>query len=230
MQAVFFDASGVLYRRRRRYRHLLAFLRRHGLPAPSPAELQGIRARIRRHEPAAAAGRDARYDVFLVALGVSDPAQQAEGRRVLTLEASEITLFPGVADTLRTLKARGFKLGVITNTMTPSLEKRRWLENSGIDVPFDSFIASCEAGVAKPNPRIYEVALAQCRVSPGASLFVGHDAIELAGARAAGMKTVAFGGAADVAADEHIARFAELLEFPDLQAPSRAGEVEHHES
>ncbi|MBI4291692.1 MAG: HAD family hydrolase [Betaproteobacteria bacterium] len=222
MQAVFLDACGVLYRRQRRYRYLLAFLRRRRLPVPTPAELQGIRERIKRQVPAA--DRDARYDAFLLALSVSDPASRADGRRVLWQEAGEISLFPEVPETLRTLKARGFKLGVITNTTRTSLQKRRWLENSGIDVPFDSFIASCEVGVAKPHQRIYELALAQCQVSPGASLFVGHEETELMGARAVGMKTIAFGSAAE-AGDEYIARFAELLELPYLQSPSRAGSV-----
>jgi len=221
MQAVFLDACGVLYRRQRHYHHLLTFLQREGLPTPSPAELQRIRAQVKEQEPAA--GRDAKYDIFLTALGVTEPARLAEGRQVLAQEAAEITLFPGVADTLRTLKTRGFKLGVITNTSAPSLEKRRWLENCGIDVAFDSFIASCEIGVAKPHPRIYQAALAECRVSTSASLFVGHEAAELMGARAVGLKTIAVGSPAYAGADEFIDRFAELLTLPYLQTPSLPG-------
>lgn len=225
MQAVFMDACGVLYRRQRRYSHLLTFLQRQRLPAPSPDELRWIRARIKKQQPSD--DRDARYDAFLIALGVSDPARQAEGRRVLAQEAGDITLYPDVAETLRTLKARGFKLGVITNTTTSSLEKRRWLEASGIDVAFDGFVASCEIGVAKPHPRIYAAALEQCQVSPEASLFVGHEESELTGARAVGFKTVAFGSAAE-AADVYIARFSELLEFRYLQKPSPALEYARH--
>lgn len=217
MQALFLDACGVLYYRPRRYRHLLAFLQRQGLPTATPAELQRIRA----HAKPAVASREAKYDAFLAALGVHDPQLRIEGRRVLAQEAAEIALFPAVADTLRILKARGFKLGVITNTATPGREKRQWLEHSGIDVRFDSFVASCDVGVDKPHPRIYELALAECGVAPGASLFVGHDPIELAGARRVGMRTVAFAAAIDAAADESITGFGDLLDLPYLQAPSR---------
>lgn len=219
MQAIFFDANGVLYYRPRRYLHLLAFLARHHLPTPTPAELQRRRAETR----PAAAGREAKYDAFLVALGAGDPALRAAGRRVLQQEAAAIALFPGVAPTLRTLKARGLRLGVITNTATPGAEKRRWLADAGIDVWFDSFVASCEVGVEKPQPRIYELALAECGVAADAALFVGHEASELAGARRVGLRTVAFGGSAEAAqaADEVIAGFAELLDLPCLQAPSR---------
>lgn len=218
MQAVFFDANGVLYYRPRRYLHLLAFLARHRLPTPTPAELQRLRAEVR----PAAASREAKYDAFLAALGAGDPALREAGRRVLQQEAAAIALFPGVAATLRALKTRGLKLGVITNTATPGAEKRRWLAEAGIDVWFDSFVASCEVGVDKPQPLIYQLALEECGVAPAAALFVGHEAGELAGARRVGLRTVAFGGTAEaaLAADEVIDDFAELLALPSLQPRS----------
>lgn len=220
MQALFLDACGVLYYRPRRYRHLLAFLQGQGLPTPTPAELQRLRARAK----PPAASREAKYDAFLAALGIDDPQLRAEGRHVLVQEAAEIALFPAVAATLRTLKGRGFKLGVITNTATPGCEKRRWLEQSGIDVRFDCFVASCEAGVEKPHPRIYELALAECGVHPGESLFVGHEASELDGARRVGLRTVAFAPPGELEADDSIAGLADLLALPYLQAPTRPPE------
>lgn len=217
MQALFLDACGVLYYRPRRYRHLLAFLQGHGLPTPTPDELQAIRARTK----PPAASREAKYDAFLAALGVNDPPLRTEGRRVLVQEAAEIALFPAVADTLRILKGRGFKLGVITNTATPGREKRQWLAHSGIDVDFDCFVASCDAGVEKPHPRIYQLALAECGVHPGESLFVGHAASELDGARRVGLRTVAFAPPGELAADDSIGSFDALLALPYLQMPSR---------
>ncbi len=229
MKAVFLDAGGVLYRRERHYRHLLAFLGRQQLPLPSPSELRRIRAEIKSQRPGAS--RSVRHDAFLAVLGVFDldPVRQAEGRRVLAQESAEITLFPGVAETLRALAARGFKLGVITNTTTPTAQKRRWLQSCGVDVPWDSFVSSCEVGVAKPHPRIYEIALAQCAVAPAEGVFVGHDATELAGARAVGLKTVGFDCGADARADDFIVEFADLLELPYLRNGSvrRSNETRH---
>lgn len=222
MKAVFMDASGVLYCRQRDYRFLRAFLQSAQLPAPSADELQRLRNSVKRQD-GTDASREDRYAAFLAALGVTQPRLQAEGVQVLVREAAEITLFPGVAATLRTLKARGFKLGVITNTVTPGREKQRWLARCGIDVEFDGFVASCDVGVAKPHPRIYLAALAECGVTPGEAVFVGHAADELDGAHAVGLRTVACAGEPGAWADDRIAQFAGLLTLPYLQAPDAMG-------
>lgn len=216
MKAVFFDAEGVLYWRERRYRYFGAFLQRRQLPVPALEDLQRLRAEIRQRLPGAT--REERYDALLTALGVTNLAGLEQGRRVLAREAAAITLFPGVAATLRTLKARGFKLGVITNTATPTAEKKRRLQSRGVDVAWDAFVSSCEVGVAKPHARIYEVALEQCAAAANDSVFIGHEAMELAGARAVGLRTVAFACSADVRADDRIAQFPELLDLAYLRA------------
>jgi hypothetical protein len=43
--------------------------------------------------------------------------------------------------------------------------------------------------------------------------FIGHDTVELCGARKAGLKTVAFNYDADAQADAYLERFDELLWF-----------------
>jgi FMN phosphatase YigB (HAD superfamily) len=91
-----------------------------------------------------------------------------------------------------------------------------------LDVAWDTFIASCEVGVAKPNPRIYHLALNSCHVAPDEAVFVGHDATELVGARRIGLRTVAFAYDADVQADDYITQFPDLLLLPYLQTPSEA--------
>lgn len=227
MQAVLMDAGGVLYRRARTYRHLRSFLQQEQLPAPPADDLQRLRNTVQ-HRLGAGADRDERYSAFLVALGVGDPGRRAEGLRVLVREAGEITLLPDVAATLRELKARGFKLGVITNTATPGPEKQSWLVRCGIDVAFDSFIASCDFGAAKPDPRIYRAALADCGIGAADGVFVGHAADELQGARAVGLYTVACAPDPDAWGDERIERFAALLDLPCLKTPTQEAAPRAH--
>lgn len=129
----------------------------------------------------------------------------------------DISILPGVVETLATLKGCGFKLGVITNTRTPGPVKRRWLDERGVRVPWDCFASSFEVGVEKPHPRIYQIALEQCSVSPAESLLFGHNTGELAGARGVGMMTAAFACPDKDGADFHIQQFADLLAIPFLR-------------
>ena len=56
---------------------------------------------------------------------------------------------------------------------------------------FDATVFSCDVGVSKPDPRIYEIACEQLEVEPADCLFVGDGANdELPGAERAGMTAV----------------------------------------
>ena len=91
--------------------------------------------------------------------------------------------------TLRTLKAAGKTLGIVTNGPTEwQLAKVRGL---GFDGFFDVVLVSEAEGVQKPDPRIFQRALERCAAAPGEAMFVGdHPQIDVDGARAAGMLAV----------------------------------------
>ncbi len=55
---------------------------------------------------------------------------------------------------------------------------------------FDSVTISCEEGFMKPDPRIYQVALARAGVAPDQALFVDDTLANLAGAQHVGMQTL----------------------------------------
>ena len=96
-------------------------------------------------------------------------------------------LYPDTAECLRTL-GKKYKLGIIANQI-PGAEKR--LENMGIRQYFDVFVASAEEGVAKPDPRIFSIALARAGCTPDQAVMIG-DRIDndIAPAKQMGMKTV----------------------------------------
>lgn len=91
-------------------------------------------------------------------------------------------------DALATLEALRphYKLGLVTNG--PSRTQRPKIEQFGLGAFLDVLIVSEEAGVAKPDPAIFRLALEQLDVTPAQALYVG-DSLEfdLPGAAAAGM-------------------------------------------
>ncbi|MBN2499700.1 MAG: HAD family hydrolase [Anaerolineales bacterium] len=146
--------------------------------------------------------------------GVTQPEQIARGLSILDDEDNDVHFFAGVSQTLKTLKQKGYLLGIITDTANPVYIKLNWFEKNGMGAVWDSIISSHEIGMRKPCPAIYHAALRQLGLRPGQSVFVGHKASELAGARAVGMKTVAFNFDPEAQADFYIERFADLLTIP----------------
>lgn len=92
-------------------------------------------------------------------------------------------LFPETVGVLAFLKARGYRLGVISDTF-PSLEES--LKALGIAGSFDSFTASSIVGAGKPDPRILNAALESLGVRSGESIFVDDCKEEADGAREQG--------------------------------------------
>jgi putative hydrolase of the HAD superfamily len=92
---------------------------------------------------------------------------------------------------LESLRARGLKLALVSNTGSPEWLLRPVLERQGIVERVDAIVLSSEVGKRKPHPAIFERALAELGVEPGEALFVGDrlDA-DVLGASRVGMKTV----------------------------------------
>jgi HAD superfamily hydrolase (TIGR01509 family) len=63
-----------------------------------------------------------------------------------------------------------------------------------VDRSFDVVVASCEAGVMKPERRIYEICLERLGTPAAATLFVDDREDNLRGAREVGIRTLHFTG------------------------------------
>jgi putative hydrolase of the HAD superfamily len=95
---------------------------------------------------------------------------------------------PGAVETLRELRERGYRLGLIT---VCSQDVPEVWSKTPFDGLFDATIFSCEVGLRKPDPEIYRLACDRLGVEPEAALFVGDGANdELAGAERVGMQAV----------------------------------------
>jgi putative hydrolase of the HAD superfamily len=119
--------------------------------------------------------------VFLEALGADvDPAPFAP-----TYVASlEFEPAHNAKEALEALAARGLALGVVSNW---DCTLPRHLETLGLARFFAAVVTSAEAGVAKPDPRIFAAALERLGTAPERTIHVGDGRSDELGAAAAGI-------------------------------------------
>ena len=130
-------------------------------------------------------------------------------------------LFPDAGQTLSELRARGRKLGLITNGSVRM--QRAKLQCLGLTSAFDAVLVSDEEGISKPDPRIFLRALERLGTAPDRAVFVGdHPDVDVAGARRAGMKAVWRRDAGVTDAVDADAVIDELSELLDLMEGKRA--------
>jgi putative hydrolase of the HAD superfamily len=92
---------------------------------------------------------------------------------------------------LEALRARGLKLGLVSNAFDPGWLLHRDLAQMGLDQRLDFSVFSSEVGMRKPHPAIFERALEVLDVEPERALFVGDRLYEdVRGAAEVGMTTV----------------------------------------
>ena len=103
--------------------------------------------------------------------------------------------YPGIREVLEKLSGRD-RLGIISDTW-PSIEQQ--LEYIGVSRYFSFMTFSCYVGVFKPDPRMYQDALAKSGVSAEETAFVDDSVPNLEGAAALGIFPVLI--AANPAAD-----------------------------
>ncbi len=214
LQAVLFDAGDILYRRPDKGSAFKAFLEELAPVATNEvaAEKEVLTQQAYRGE----IDQDEFWEGQLRLLGIDQPELIARGKQALQEDNNRLVFMEGVQETLMALKARGYLLGIVTDTANPMHVKLRWFENGGIGNVWDAIISSKEVGARKPDPQIYEAALKQLGTPPERAVFVGHKVSELEGACAVGMQTIAFNYEANARADYFIENFCDLLELPIL--------------
>jgi putative hydrolase of the HAD superfamily len=91
-------------------------------------------------------------------------------------------------DFLRSLRSRR-KTGLISNAWD---DLRAYIAEKQFGDAFDAMIISAEAGMVKPKPGIFHMALDQLGVKPNEAVFVDDFIENVEGARAVGMKAIHF--------------------------------------
>ena len=99
-------------------------------------------------------------------------------------------LFKGTMELLEYLKPK-YKLHIITNGFEEVQHKK--LKNSNIESYFDVVVTSEMAGVKKPNPIIFDLALKLASAVPDESVMIGDSyEADIEGANNAGMQSIFF--------------------------------------
>lgn len=204
------------------------------LAATSGVDLADYRVARQQTVPDATTGRlataEARARAILAHLG--RPVGDGLVERLAEIERatrwSGVRLYPTTLPTLRALRERGYRLGLVSDCT--AVMGRPIPEQFGLLPLLDAVALSYEVGHAKPSPAIFHAATDALGVEPASCLFVGDGGSdELNGARALGMTTVridqegAWARSASPAPSAFVVvRLDEVLELPPL-APGRPG-------
>lgn len=152
---------------------------------------------------------------FLRGLGIADESLIAGAHDVFRRDwFARLVLHDDAPATLEALRPH-YKLGLVTNG--PSRTQRPKIEQFGLGAYLDVLIVSEEAGVAKPDPAIFRLALAQLGAAPEQALYVG-DSLEfdLPGAAAAGMPFIWMNPRAEVLPADLPRPLAEITRLTEL--------------
>jgi putative hydrolase of the HAD superfamily len=134
-----------------------------------------------RDEATLAAFRDECVGIFLRELAAPLGPREFAGA---FLAALVFRPAKGAVEALATVRSRGPKLAVVSN-WDCSLPER--LDELGLLEHFDAVVTSAEAGVPKPEPRAFLLALERLGASASRALHVGDEEADERGAHAAGM-------------------------------------------
>lgn len=91
-------------------------------------------------------------------------------------------------DYLRALRGK-YKTGLISNAWG---DLRDFIVREKFDDAFDKMIISAEVGAAKPEPKIFQIALEQLGVRPNEAVFVDDFLINIEGCEKVGIKGIHF--------------------------------------
>jgi len=122
-------------------------------------------------------------------------------------------LYPHVADDLRALHAKGFRLGVCTNKQQGLTEQI--LQTLGLDVLFAAVVGADAVPACKPDPEHLFATARRMGLNHGDYAYVGDSRVDQATAAAAGVPFYAVswgtGAALQVPASQRLARVLDLL-------------------
>jgi HAD superfamily hydrolase (TIGR01662 family) len=203
LRAIFFDAGNTLIYPR--YEQLAGDLAAQGFPATAENFFAAERAGKARLDqwlwPQIRKGEVPRtidqyyWGEYLSALMQQIHAPEAERGALMLRVANGFKdsqtwsrVLPETPPYLDTLRARGYLLGVISNSNGTMEELLNQLD---LARHFNFMLDSAVVGVEKPHPEIFRLALDSARVAPAEALFVGDTySTDMGGAQLAGLHGV----------------------------------------
>lgn len=197
LETVFLDAGGVLLYPN--WDRVSVALRQHGvdvdphaLAAAEPLAKRRLDVPRTIHSTTDASRGWLYFDLVLESAGIA--RSEATTAALVSLHAYHTTnnlwehVPEGVISVLAALVERNLRLVVVSNANGTLREHMRRL---ALDCYFTAILDSCEEGIEKPDPRIFERALKKSGADPASTIHVGDlYEVDVAGARAAGLRPV----------------------------------------
>ncbi len=194
---VFFDAGGVLVELPNAGRVVKEALQSLGCTIPDEeilrAALQASRNEMEKAGPIdllwPPRAEDDQALAGAIVLGklLGLPPERAWYLRDTCYLMHNLHVYQDAAISLQQLAAAGYAIGLISNA-PPSLRGK--LHLFGLSSYLDPIVISSEAGIAKPNPEIYHLALRRWGGDAVDALFVDDLSENISGARAVGMQAL----------------------------------------
>jgi HAD superfamily hydrolase (TIGR01549 family) len=135
--------------------------------------------------------REKRFGILLAKYGITASSEKLRDVAVLyrSKYQSSRRAVPGAKELLHLLRNRGLKTAIISNNLVD--EQMDKLQHIGLMNLLDSLTISEEAGFAKPDSRIFQIALDRLYCKPEEAVMIG-DAWEndILGARNAGIASI----------------------------------------
>lgn len=190
LDAVTIDAFGTLVVLDDPTERLRTALAEHGIERSAAEIAHAFRAEATHYRPRSLRGRDAaslaslRLECVGVFLAHAGAGLDPETFIPAFMGAIRFRAADGAREAVAALRASGLELACIANW---DISLRDHLERLELDGSFGEILSSAEAGVEKPDPGIFRLALSRLGVPPARALHIGDDPVDEEGARAAGL-------------------------------------------
>jgi putative hydrolase of the HAD superfamily len=204
-KAVFLDALGTLVELEPPWVGLRAAL---GDGIPEAQLVSGVRAEMAYYKAHSHEGRDPESlaDLRRRSAELLSRELGTEVSVETLVESIRFAPYPDAVPALTQLRSRGLKLVCVSNWDCSLGEV---LERCGLAAHLDGAVSSAEAGARKPDPAIFEAALALAGCSADEAVHVGDTREEdVEGAEAAGIRALLLDreGGGDIASLEEVAQ------------------------
>lgn len=225
VRALLLDAGGVLVRPR--FERVAESLRARGVES-DPSALASAEALAKKdvdRPPAPGFATDAErgwhyFNLVLAHAGIPRSAATDAALEELRAWHDRQNLWedvpPGVRESVERFRSAGLRLAVVSNS---NGTLRSLLDRLGLLAAFEVVLDSAVEGVEKPDPRLFQRALAGLGVAPAAAVHVGDIYhVDVVGARAAGIRPVLL-DEAGLYPDADCPRVRSLVELADHLTP-----------
>jgi putative hydrolase of the HAD superfamily len=218
-ETVLLDAGGVLLDLDYAYVKRLLEARRHEATEDALERAEAIaRTAVDSYVRGGGSSGEAWRDYFRVLFGQvgAPPSLHEEMIDALWEAHQRVGLWTvpvrGAVEVVSRLREMGFRLGVVSNAEG---RVERDLESAGFAGLLDTVVDSHVVGVAKPDPRIFAIALERLGARAETAVFVGDvPAVDVVGARAAGIAPLLL-DRHDLYTAVDAPRLRSLAEFPE---------------